>query len=528
MADALDGQPHDRRHARSACPPGTLDPRGRQARPASSCRTTATTRDSRWRACAACVSCEVEKAPKLAPACATPVAEGQVVHVHGEGAEAPARACSSSCSSITRSTARSAIRPGECELQDYTFQEGRADDALSRVRQALQSGRGFRRRRAVRAEPLHPLHALRAVHGGRRAGAGAERLASAATARSSAQSEARTSTIRGPATWSICARWARCSPRISCTRRARGSWTERASVCTGCSQGCNVTLETRDNMVVRLRPRPNLEVNQLLHLRPRARQLPLDEPRRPHRGAAGPDERRAGGHRLGCRARPGARAGARRGRPRGRRWPRRGPRPRRCIWRGGCSRRFDWTGACPGGAWARRRRWPGVPNLALRAERAPNGTRRGAARLHRTTPRRRSRRRPRRRSSWCWTKPTSRSRPKAPLIYVGNGAARARRAAPRWCCRSRISAEEDGTFVNRDGRVQRYVQAKAAPGMARPAWWALGELLAELEGTPHPGSASDVFDAARGGHPKPIRRGLSLCTGCGLAGSARRPRAPRR
>src|SRR5439155_263034 len=35
-----------------------------------------------------------------------------------------------------------------------------------------------------------------------------------------------------------------------------------ASVCTGCSQGCNVTLDTRDNIVVRVRPRPNLEVNR--------------------------------------------------------------------------------------------------------------------------------------------------------------------------------------------------------------------------------------------------------------------------
>jgi predicted molibdopterin-dependent oxidoreductase YjgC len=57
------------------------------------------------------------------------------------------------------------------------------------------------------------------------------------------------------------------------------------------------------------------------------------------------------------------------------------------------------------------------------------------------------------------------------------------------------TAEEDGTFVNRDGRVQRYVQAKPTPGMARPAWWVLGELVAELEGTAHPGTAADVFDA---------------------------------
>src|SRR5207244_2376558 len=35
-----------------------------------------------------------------------------------------------------------------------------------------------------------------------------------------------------------------------------------ASICTGCSQGCNVTLDTRETVVVRVRPRPNLDVNR--------------------------------------------------------------------------------------------------------------------------------------------------------------------------------------------------------------------------------------------------------------------------
>jgi NADH-quinone oxidoreductase subunit G len=39
-------------------------------------------------------------------------------------------------------------------------------------------------------------------------------------------------------------------------------------------------------------------------------------------------------------------------------------------------------------------------------------------------------------------------------------------------------AEENGTYINRDGRVQRYNQAKSQPGMARPAWWVAGEVIA--------------------------------------------------
>ncbi len=51
-------------------------------------------------------------------------------------------------------------------------------------------------------------------------------------------------------------------------------------------------------------------------------------------------------------------------------------------------------------------------------------------------------------------------------------------------------AEENGTYVNRDRRVQRYLQAKAAPGMARPAWWVAGEVLAG------PGPSADAPSTA--------------------------------
>jgi NADH-quinone oxidoreductase subunit G len=39
-------------------------------------------------------------------------------------------------------------------------------------------------------------------------------------------------------------------------------------------------------------------------------------------------------------------------------------------------------------------------------------------------------------------------------------------------------AEENGVYVNRDLRAQRYHQARAPRAMARPAWWIAGEVLA--------------------------------------------------
>jgi NADH-quinone oxidoreductase subunit G len=41
-------------------------------------------------------------------------------------------------------------------------------------------------------------------------------------------------------------------------------------------------------------------------------------------------------------------------------------------------------------------------------------------------------------------------------------------------------AEEEGTFTNLRGRVQRFLQAKAGPALARPSWFVLLDILAAL------------------------------------------------
>ncbi len=54
-------------------------------------------------------------------------------------------------------------------------------------------------------------------------------------------------------------------------------------------------------------------------------------------------------------------------------------------------------------------------------------------------------------------------------------------------------AEQEGTFTNHEGRVQRFWPALQAPGLARPAWQVLGVLLAGLEASQAPASAADAF-----------------------------------
>jgi len=54
-------------------------------------------------------------------------------------------------------------------------------------------------------------------------------------------------------------------------------------------------------------------------------------------------------------------------------------------------------------------------------------------------------------------------------------------------------AEQEGTFVNTAGRIQRFWPALRAPGSARPAWMVLGAILAELHDATAPQSAAASF-----------------------------------
>jgi NADH-quinone oxidoreductase subunit G len=56
-------------------------------------------------------------------------------------------------------------------------------------------------------------------------------------------------------------------------------------------------------------------------------------------------------------------------------------------------------------------------------------------------------------------------------------------------------AEEEGTVTNLRGRVQRFLQAKAGPAMARPSWYLLLDLLALIGDKVDGFVPSDVFKA---------------------------------
>jgi NADH-quinone oxidoreductase subunit G len=54
-------------------------------------------------------------------------------------------------------------------------------------------------------------------------------------------------------------------------------------------------------------------------------------------------------------------------------------------------------------------------------------------------------------------------------------------------------AEQEGTFTNHEGRVQRFWPGLQPPGASRPGWLLLGALLARLAGTTPPTRADEAF-----------------------------------
>src|SRR5437763_682562 len=154
---------------------------------------------------------------------------------------------------------------------------------------------------------------------------------------------------------------------------------------------------------------------------------------------------------------------------------------------------LDWTGAVQI-VMGEEAPLAGVPNPALRPERAPNGTgaellgygRDYAAALQAAESAA---------GVVVLDEPEVTRRTSGALIHQGPGRPDGARNADVVLPIANV-AEEEGTFVNRDGRVQRYFQAKPAPGMARPAWWVLAELLTALgrkggESLTGPGAAFD-------------------------------------
>ena len=432
---------------------------------------------------------EVEKFPKLAPACATAVGEGQVVHVHSPKAREARKGVLEFLLINHPLDCPICDQAGECELQDYTFAEGRKDsrymepkrfnpmedfggDVMYVPNRCILCTRCVRFMDVVAQDPV-----LNVSERGDRAYIG--------------KFEGRDLTHP----WAsnvvdLCPVGALLSKDF--LNKARAWELDRAaSICPGCSQGCNVMLETRDNVVVRLRPRPNAAVNQ---------HFACDEGRQQYRWMNRRDRLefpmvRSGGSlaTTGWDDAIAAAVSTLRSASRVAVYGGAGLSNEALYLLRDIATRLGATQATT------IRRGPeapllGVKDLALRAERAANLT---AAELFGFGE-----------SSEAisnlgtgdvllvasndGTFPTVPAGVQAVLLSTHVPAALTNAVAVALpVCNI---AEEDGTLTNLRGRVQRYLQAKAAPAQVRPSHRVTGDLIAALGGTRPPLLASGVFE----------------------------------
>src|SRR4029077_12781337 len=203
---------------------------------------------------------EVEKAPKLQIACATTVTEGMVVKTQAPAAKDARRSVLEFLLINHPLDCPICDQAGECELQDFVFQEGQGGtrygefakrfnpvedfgpDVLYVPNRCILCTRCVRFMEDVAKEPV-----LNVSERGDRAFIGIH-------------PEARLDHPWAGNVVDLCPVGSLLSKDFLHKARA---WEldKTASICTGCSQGCNVTLDTRENIMVRIRPRPNLAVN---------------------------------------------------------------------------------------------------------------------------------------------------------------------------------------------------------------------------------------------------------------------------
>jgi NADH-quinone oxidoreductase subunit G len=446
---------------------------------------------------------EVEGLPTLQIACHTQVADGQVVHVYSQQAVKARESVLEFLLINHPLDCPICDQAGECELQDYVFEEGRArtrytptyakrfdpvedfgPDILYVPNRCILCTRCVRFMEHVADDPV-----IDVSERGDRAFIGIH-------------PDRQLDHVWAGNVVDLCPVGSLISKDFLHKARA---WEidMTASICTGCSQGCNVSLETRSNAVVRVKPRVNLGVNRYFicdHGRLQFRWMNRgDRAEAPLVNEGGELVATDWDHALERASQiiAGSGGGA------------------VALASAGASNEalilvkrvlsgLEFRGAFRASRGDAEVPLAGVEGLALRGERTPNAT--GARMIGFEEDLTAALKAVAGASVVLVLDEVLDGVPEKDigraenLIFLGT-------TLPEWARAATVVlpianvAEEDGSFVNRDHRVQRYLQAKAPPGMARPAWWVLGELAAELGFGTSLSCAAEAFEqlAAEGG-----------------------------
>lgn len=203
---------------------------------------------------------EVEGAPKLAPACVTAVADGQVILTESEKAREARTGTLEFYLANHPLDCPVCDKSGECKLQDFVHAEGRKHGRSVEPKRVLgQDDFGG----DVLYDGDRCIMCTRCVRFMREISQ-SERLCVVQRGNRSVIDTFFENGVEGDLfagnIVDICPVGALLSKDFLHKARV---WdlTGTASICPNCSQGCNVRIEVRDNLVMRMRPRANPEVN---------------------------------------------------------------------------------------------------------------------------------------------------------------------------------------------------------------------------------------------------------------------------
>jgi NADH-quinone oxidoreductase subunit G len=452
---------------------------------------------------------EVEKSPKLVPACVGTVADGMVVNTESEAALKAREGVLEFYLVNHPLDCPVCDQSGECKLQDYVAAEGPAmgrtkepkrvlgrddfgGDVLFYADRCVMCTRCVRFMREVAQDER-----LTVVQRGHRA------------VIDTFFDEGLTGNLWADNIVDICPVGALVSKDF--LHKARAWDLDRTpSICPNCTQGCNIRLETRDNQVMRIKPRPNPEVNS--HWMCDFGRLNYQWINRVDRVEAPLVRDGSGRHvpmswsdallRL-AEALRGHAGGAQAV-----------VSPFAANEDIGALRRVMEAVGGGGGVYRCEQGeqvvLPGFPDLALRKDRAANvmgaelfgfsrtGGADGKGGLEAAAGH----------TGVLFVlgdeladAPADFGASASLFVYVGQQLSPAARNA-HFVLPSTTFAEMEGTFTNVQRRVQRFWPALRAPGMSRPAWQILGVLLAGIGDAGAPGTAADAFNGLAAVRPE--------------------------
>ena len=457
---------------------------------------------------------EVEGAPKLAPACVTPVAEGQVIHTESERAREARKGTLEFYLINHPLDCPVCDKSGECKLQDFTHAEG------------PKHGRSLEPKRVLGQDDFggdilydgdRCIQCTRCVRFMREV-AQDDRLCVVQRGHRSVIDTFYDHGVEGNL-WAgnivdICPVGALLSKDFLHKARV---WDldDGPSICPSCSQGCNVRIDTRDNLVMRLRPRTNPDVNSYWmcdYGRHRYEWLNVQD------RVEAPLVRSADGQLLATSWQKAVLALV--------------ERLRTLRVRGAAVTVIGspFLGNEDNGMLARLAAAIGTANLTFRAERVaeeiplPGFERLARRRDLAANVRglevlgyRRADTVPHAGSGVVVVlgddlpEQTADFARGADLFVAVTAKASAAIRAADFVLPATTFAETEGTFTNHEGRVQRFWPAVQPPPLARPAWQILGVLLAGVEeGATAPATAADAFARLGDWHPEYSGLGYDL------------------